>query len=58
MDIKKFFKSKRDGLQQAIYFVINPIVRGLIKIGFTPNTVTTIGFLGNLVAAGMFIYAG
>ena len=58
MDIKKFFKSKRDGLQQAIYFVINPFVRGMIKIGITPNTVTTIGFLGNLVAAGMFVYAG
>ena len=55
MDIKKFFKSKRDGLQQAIYFVINPFVRGMIKIGITPNTVTTIGFLGNLVAAGMFV---
>lgn len=58
MSVKKFFKGKRDGLQQAIYFVINPIVHGLIKIGFTPNTVTTIGFLGNLVATGMFIYAG
>ena len=58
MEIKKFFKTKRDGLQQAIYFVINPFVYGLIKIGFTPNTVTTIGFLGNLVAAGMFVYAG
>ena len=58
MNIKSFFKSKRDNLQQGIYFVINPIVKGLIKIGFTPNTVTTIGFLGNLVAAGMFIYAG
>ena len=57
MNIKSFFKSKRDCLQQGIYFVINPIVKGLIKIGFTPNTVTTIGFLGNLVAAGMFIYA-
>ena len=58
MDIKSFFKSKRDCLQQAIYFVINPIVKGLIKIGFTPNTVTTIGFLGNLAAAGLFVYAG
>ena len=58
MDIKKFFKSKRDSLQQAIYFVINPLVKGMIKIGFTPNTVTTIGFLGNLAAAGLFIYAG
>lgn len=57
MNIKSFFKEKRDRLQQAIYFVINPFVHGLIKIGFTPNTVTTIGFLGNLVAAGMFIYA-
>lgn len=58
MDIKKFFKSKRDDLQQAIYFVINPLVRGMIKIGITPNIVTTIGFLGNLAAAGLFIYAG
>lgn len=58
MDIKKFFKSKRDGLQQAIYFVINPFVRGMIRIGITPNMVTTIGFLGNLAAAGMFVYAG
>lgn len=58
MDIKEFFKKKRDGLQQAIYFVINPFVRGMIRIGITPNMVTTIGFLGNLVAAGMFVYAG
>lgn len=58
MNIKSFFKEKRDCLQQLIYFVINPVVRGLIKIGFTPNTVTTIGFLGNLIAAGMFVYAG
>ena len=57
MSIKSYFKSKRDGLQQAIYFVINPFVRLLIKVGFTPNTVTTIGFLGNLAAAGMFVYA-
>lgn len=57
MSIKSFFKKRRDGLQQAIYFVINPIVRRLIRIGFTPNAVTTIGFLGNLAAAGMFIYA-
>lgn len=58
MDFKKFFKARRDELQQGIYFVINPFVRGMIKIGITPNTVTTIGFLGNLAAAGLFIYAG
>lgn len=52
------FKKKRDGLQQGIYSVINPFVKFLIKIGVTPNMVTTIGFLGNLLAAGMFVYAG
>lgn len=52
------FKKKRDGLQQGIYVVINPFVRFLIKIGVTPNMVTTIGFLGNLLAAAMFVYAG
>ena len=29
----------------------------MIKIGFTPNLVTTTGFVLNLVAAGMFLYA-
>ena len=52
------FKKKRDGLQQGIYAVINPFVRLLIKMGVTPNMVTTIGFLGNLLAASMFVYAG
>ena len=52
------FKKKRDGLQQGIYVVINPFVRFLIKMGVTPNMVTTIGFLGNLLAAAMFVYAG
>ncbi len=52
------FKKKRDGLQQGIYVVINPFVRFLIRMGVTPNMVTTIGFLGNLLAAAMFVYAG
>ena len=58
MEIKKFFKSNRDSLQQFIYKVINPLVNGLVKIGFTPNMVTTTGFLGNLAAAAMFVMAG
>lgn len=58
MSISHYFKQKRDILQQIIYFFINPIVKGLIKIGFTPNMVTTVGFLGNLAAAALFIYAG
>lgn len=55
--IKETAKSMRDALQQGIYFVINPFVRMLIKMGVTPNMVTTIGFLGNLAAAIVVGYA-
>lgn len=54
---KEKAKEMRDALQQGIYFVINPIVRMLIKLGVTPNMVTTIGFLGNLAAAILIVYA-
>ena len=47
--------SLRDTLQQVIYKVINPFVRGLIKIGLTPNGVTTIGLLLNIGVAVIFI---
>lgn len=49
--IKTKAKSTRDSLQQGIYVVINPFVRLLLRIGFTPNLITFIGFLGNLAAA-------
>jgi CDP-diacylglycerol--glycerol-3-phosphate 3-phosphatidyltransferase len=55
--MKKFFKQLRDALQQLIYKVINPLVYGMIKIGITPNVVTTIGFLGNVLAAALMVYA-
>jgi CDP-diacylglycerol--glycerol-3-phosphate 3-phosphatidyltransferase len=42
-------------LQQIIYKIINPFVRVLIKMGFTPNTVTTGGFLLNVGVAVIFI---
>lgn len=58
MDIKKTAKSVRDGLQQGIYCVINPFVRLLIKIGVTPNMVTTIGLLGQIAGAVLLIRAG
>lgn len=45
----------RDRLQQLIYVIINPLVRGLIKIGFTPNTVTITGLVLNLGVAIIFI---
>ena len=47
--------SQRDKLQKGIYVVINPFVKFLIKIGLTPNGVTTIGFLLNIVVAIIFI---
>mgnify|MGYP004447601241 FL=1 len=54
---QSFFKRRRDDLQQLIYVIINPVVSGLVKIGFTPNMVTTVGFLGNIAAACLFIAA-
>ena len=58
MEIKKRAKKIRDAFQQLIYKIINPVIHGMIKIGITPNFVTTIGFLGNLIGAGILIYAG
>lgn len=48
--------SIRDGLQKGIYVIINPFVRFLIKIGFTPNLVTVIGFALNIGVAVIFIF--
>nr|WP_199158688.1 DUF4833 domain-containing protein [Pedobacter sp. ASV2] len=45
----------RDSLQQGIYKVINPFVKGLIKIGLTPNAVTTIGLILNIGVAVIFV---
>ncbi|GAA0538790.1 DUF4833 domain-containing protein [Chitinophaga japonensis] len=45
----------RDKLQQGIYVVINPMVKGLIKMGLTPNAVTTIGLILNIGVAAIFI---
>ena len=47
----------RDYLQKIIYQIINPLIKGMIKIGITPNIVTTIGLLLNIVAAAMFVKA-
>ena len=47
--------SLRDTLQQIIYKVINPFVRVLIKLGLTPNGVTTIGLILNIGVAIIFI---
>lgn len=47
----------RDYLQKLIYTLINPIIKGMIKMGITPNMVTTIGFVGNVITAFLFIHA-
>ena len=48
----------RDYLQQLIYKIINPVVQGMIRVGITPNFITTTGLVLNIVAAVVFVYAG
>lgn len=48
-------ESRRDGLQQAIYKIINPLVRGMIRVGFTPNAVTITGLILNIGVAIIFV---
>lgn len=45
----------RDKAQKGIYRIINPFVRFLIRLGLTPNAVTTIGLLLNIGVAIIFI---
>lgn len=48
----------RDYLQKVIYVIINPFVEAMIKIGVTPNFITSTGFVLNLAATAMIIFAG
>ena len=47
----------RDFIQKIIYVIINPLIKLMIRIGLTPNLITFIGFLGNLLATWFFIEA-
>ena len=47
--------SLRTNLQLGIYKVIDPFVKLLIKLGLTPNAVTSIGFVLNLGVAVIFV---
>ncbi|QKJ30902.1 CDP-alcohol phosphatidyltransferase family protein [Mucilaginibacter mali] len=47
--------SLRTNLQLGIYKVIDPFVKLLIKLGLTPNAVTSIGFVLNVGVAVIFI---
>lgn len=51
-------KPLRVKLQHGIYRVIDPFVKMLIKIGFTPNSVTTTGFILNIGVAFIFVLGG
>ena len=42
-------------LQKGIYVAIDPFVKLLIKLGLTPNAITTIGFMLNIGVAIIFI---
>lgn len=57
MGIKEKATKSRNGIQKGIYFVINPLVKLMIKCGITPNMVTTIGLLGNIAAAVVIVWA-
>ena len=41
--------------QLIIYNILNPLIKLLIKLGVTPNMITSFGFFLNLVAAAIFI---
>jgi CDP-diacylglycerol--glycerol-3-phosphate 3-phosphatidyltransferase len=48
----------RDWAQKMIYKIINPFVKFLIILGITPNIITTIGFMINVLATVVFIIGG
>ena len=41
--------------RKAIYVVLKPLINGLVKLGVTPNMVTTIGLLVNIAATIILI---
>ena len=47
----------RDFLQKIIYYCIDPVVKGMAWLHITPNMVTFLGFVLNIVAAAFFIIA-
>lgn len=48
----------RDFAQKMIYFIINPLVKLLVKLGITPNIITSTGLVINILAAIVFITGG
>lgn len=48
----------RDFAQKMIYLLINPLVKLLVKLGITPNIITSTGLVINILAAIVFITGG
>lgn len=48
----------RNRMQKAIYCVISPLVKLLIKLGVTPNFITATGLIINILATIVFIIGG
>jgi phosphatidylglycerophosphate synthase len=42
--------------QQLVYKIINPLINGLIKAGITPNMITVLGLVINILATVILIY--
>jgi len=55
--MKTTFSAMRDAIQQGIYGIIDPPIRVLVKLGATPNMITLVGLLGNIVAAVFIVMA-
>ncbi len=47
--------SFRDQAQKALHAILNPLVKGMIAVGLTPNAITTIGLLLNIGVTIIFI---
>jgi CDP-diacylglycerol---glycerol-3-phosphate 3-phosphatidyltransferase len=48
----------KDSAQQLIYKIINPFIKMLIKMKVTPNVITTVGLIINIIAVVVFIIGG
>lgn len=51
------FESFRCGIQHTVYRIIDPSVRFMLKIGVTPNMITTLGLVGNFCAAFLLVWS-
>ena len=48
----------KDSAQRMIYKIINPLIKLLVKMKVTPNVITTVGLIINIIAVVVFIIGG